>query len=38
MSAIKAYEFRGVYEKDFTLEDIYRIGFFLPKLLNVEKV
>ena len=38
MSAFKAYDFRGVYEKDFTLEDIYRIGFFLPKLLNVDKV
>lgn len=38
MSAFKAYDFRGVFEKDFTLEDIYRIGFFLPKLLNVNKV
>ncbi len=38
MSAFKAYDFRGVFEKDFTLEDIYRIGFFLPKLLKVNKV
>lgn len=38
MGAFKAYDFRGVFEKDFTLEDIYRIGFFLPKLLNVNKV
>lgn len=38
MSAFKAYDFRGVYEKDFNLEDIYRIGFFLPQLLKVDKV
>lgn len=38
MSAFKAYDFRGVYNKDFNLEDIYRIGFFLPKLLKVDKV
>lgn len=38
MSAFKAYDFRGVFGKDFTLEDIYRIGFFLPELLKVEKV
>ena len=38
MSAFKAYDFRGVFGKDFTLEDIYRIGYFLPKLLKVDKV
>ncbi len=38
MSAFKAYDFRGVYGKDYTLDDIYRIGFFLPKLLKVNKV
>lgn len=38
MSAFKAYDFRGVFGKDFTLEEIYRIGFYLPKLLNVNKV
>ena len=38
MSAFKAYDFRGVFGKDFTLEDIYRIGYFLPKLLHVNKV
>lgn len=38
MSAFKAYDFRGVYGKDFNLEDIYRIGFFLPQLLKVDKV
>ncbi|MBQ7550000.1 MAG: phosphomannomutase/phosphoglucomutase [Bacteroidales bacterium] len=38
MSAFKAYDFRGIYGKDFNLEDIYRIGFFLPQLLKVDKV
>lgn len=38
MSAFKAYDFRGVFGKDFNLEDIYRIGYFLPRLLNVQKV
>ena len=38
MSAFKAYDFRGVFGKDYTLEDIYRIGFFLPELLNVKKI
>lgn len=38
MSAFKAYDFRGVFGKDFNLEDIYRIGYFLPQLLNVQKV
>ncbi|MDD6581263.1 MAG: phosphomannomutase/phosphoglucomutase [Bacteroidales bacterium] len=38
MSAFKAYDFRGVFNKDFTLDTIYRIGFYLPKLLNVNKV
>ena len=38
MSAFKAYDFRGVFGKDYTLDDIYSIGFFLPELLNVKKV
>ena len=38
MSAFKAYDFRGTFGKDYTLEDIYRIGFFLPELLNVKKI
>ena len=38
MSAFKAYDFRGVFGKDYTLEDIYRIGFFLPELLKVKKI
>lgn len=38
MSAFKAYDFRGKYGIDFSLEDIYRIGYFLPQLLNTDKI
>lgn len=38
MSAFKAYDFRGKFNVDFTLDDIYKIGFFLPTLLNADKV
>jgi phosphomannomutase len=38
MKAFKAYDIRGVYGKDFTKEDVYKTGFFLPGLLNAGKV
>lgn len=38
MGAFKQYDFRGVYGQDFTLDDIYRFGFFLPRLLKADKV
>lgn len=38
MSAFKAYDFRGVYGTDFDLNTVYRFGYFLPKLLNSNKV
>ncbi|MFO7731933.1 MAG: phosphomannomutase/phosphoglucomutase [Spirochaetia bacterium] len=38
MKAFKAYDIRGVYDQDFTAEDVYKIGFFLPRLLNTNKV
>lgn len=38
MGAFKAYDIRGVYNKDFNKEDVYSIGFYLPKLLNTNKV
>ena len=38
MKAFKAYDIRGVYDKDFTKEDVYKIGFLLPKLLKTNKV
>ena len=38
MKAFHAYDIRGVYGTDFTGEDVYKIGYFLPKLLGVKKV
>jgi phosphomannomutase len=38
MGAFKAYDFRGKYNIDFTLEDIYKVGFFLPQLLKADKI
>ena len=38
MSAFKQYDFRGIFGVDFTMDDIYRFGFFLPKLLKADKV
>lgn len=37
-NAFKAYDIRGVYNKDFNGADVYKIGFFLPTLLNAETV
>ena len=34
MGAFKAYDIRGVYNKDFDKETVYRIGCFLPRLLD----
>ena len=38
MGAFKAYDIRGVYNRDFNKDDVYKIGFFLPKLLKTNKV
>jgi phosphomannomutase len=38
MKAFKAYDIRGVYGTDFTKEDVYKIGFFLPELLNTKDI
>lgn len=38
MGAFHAYDIRGVYRKDFNKEDVYRIGYFLPQLLNTKKI
>lgn len=38
MGAFKAYDFRGIYGKDFDLDTIYKFGFFLPSLLKADKV
>jgi phosphomannomutase len=38
LNAFKAYDIRGIYNKDFNKDDVYRIGFFLPGLLNTDRV
>lgn len=38
MKGFKAYDIRGVYGRDFTEKDAYKIGFFLPRLLNTASV
>ncbi len=38
MKAFKAYDIRGVYGKDFDRHDVYKIGYFLPKLLKAQSV
>ena len=38
MKGFKAYDIRGVYGKDFNEDDAYKIGFFLPRLLNTDAV
>jgi phosphomannomutase len=38
MKAFKAYDVRGVYNKDFDKSDVYKIGYFLPALLKTNKV
>lgn len=38
MGAFKAYDIRGIYNKDFNKETVYKIGYFLPKLLKSKVV
>lgn len=38
MKGFKAYDIRGIYNKDFNKSDVYRIGFYLPELLNTKKI
>ena len=38
MSAFKAYDIRGIYGKDIDEELAYKVGYFLPKLLNADHV
>ncbi len=38
MKAFKAYDIRGVYNRDFDKDDVYKIGFFLPRLLGAAKI
>lgn len=34
----KAYDIRGIYNKDWDKEAAYKIGYFLPKLLDAKKI
>ncbi len=38
MKAFHAYDIRGIYNEDFNKDDVYKIGYFLPKLLKTKKV
>lgn len=38
MKAFKAYDIRGVYGKELNPEIIYKIGFFLPKVIPMKEV
>ncbi len=38
MGAFHAYDIRGIYNKDFNKDDVYKIGFFIPELLKTNKV
>ncbi|MCF8217546.1 MAG: phosphomannomutase/phosphoglucomutase [Bacteroidales bacterium] len=38
MNAFKAYDIRGIYNKDFNKEDVYRIGYYLPVLMQTDKI
>jgi len=38
MKAFHAYDIRGIYNKDFDKIDVYKIGFFLPRLLDTQKI
>lgn len=37
-NAFKAYDIRGIWEKELTREMVYKTGYFLPKLLNCKTV
>jgi phosphomannomutase len=38
MGAFHAYDIRGIYNTDFNKETVYKIGYFLPELLNTAKI
>lgn len=38
IKAFKAYDIRGVYGTDFTREQVYKAGYFLPQLLHTDKI
>ena len=38
MGAVHAYDIRGIYNVDFDKETAYKVGYFLPGLLNAKEV
>jgi len=38
MSAFHAYDIRGIYNIDFNKSDVYKIGFFLPRIFKGRKI
>ena len=38
MKAFKAYDIRGLWGTELNEEIVYRIGFFIPQVFNVEKI
>lgn len=38
MKAFKAYDIRGIYNIDFNKDDVYKVGFFLPRVLKADKI
>ncbi|MDY5824289.1 MAG: phosphomannomutase/phosphoglucomutase [Candidatus Coprenecus sp.] len=38
MGAFHAYDIRGKYNVDFDKDTVYKVGYFLPELLKVDKV
>jgi phosphomannomutase len=38
MKAFKAYDIRGIYGKDLDEDLAYKIGYFLPRVLNADRV
>ena len=38
MGAFHAYDIRGIYNKDFDKDTAYKVGYFLPALLNADTV
>ncbi|MDR0659404.1 MAG: phosphomannomutase/phosphoglucomutase [Prevotellaceae bacterium] len=38
MGAFHAYDIRGIYNRDFSKEDVYKMGFFLPAILKTDRI
>lgn len=38
MGAFHAYDIRGIYNKDFDKETVYKVGYFLPQLLGINNI